>query len=164
MTIDSLLTNAQTLESELENGSLIRGVLVGHKDHIMEEQRIQLLGGKSSSGEDLHPYYTEDRYFHSTASAKRYADWKRDMVYPHVVPRFWNAPNLYINGKFHHELDVTFSADFCVVNGTTPYSTGIVAKYGLGNFGLSDASWKVIFDEKGAKEEVINKTKEIIYG
>jgi hypothetical protein len=57
MTISSLLENAKAVQSGLQ-GSLVREVLQMHGTEIVEQQRIQLLEGKNSHGEDIHPFYT----------------------------------------------------------------------------------------------------------
>ena len=55
MTISSLLENAKVVQSGLQ-GSLVREVLQMHGTEIVEQQRIQLLEGKNSHGEDTVSY------------------------------------------------------------------------------------------------------------
>ena len=47
MTLESLLNNARTLQSGMQSGSIIRDVLERHDKDIVEQQRIQLLEGKT---------------------------------------------------------------------------------------------------------------------
>ena len=112
MTITRLLDNAKSLRSGMTGGGIIREVLMPHGQEIVEQQRIQLLEGKGSDGEDLHPFYTEDLkpkgWFYTRESAQRYADWKQTLSYPANVKRNPNAPNLYITGVFHDDLNVDF--------------------------------------------------------
>ena len=60
MTIEGLLNNARALQAGLQGGSLMRSVLEGHGEDIIEQQRIQLLEGKASDGTEMHPFYSED--------------------------------------------------------------------------------------------------------
>ncbi len=169
----SILTDLRqrvaTLNEALRTGELVRNALVNRGDEIMRQQRIQLLEGKSSTGLDLRPFYSEDLrsrggWFLSGESAARYAAWKKDGIdYPYSVERNPDAPNLYINGKFHSELGVEFRPDSVAVIPLTTYALGIVAKYGLQNFGLMSEKWREVF-ESGAFSDVMNSVKQIVYG
>jgi len=55
-----ILARVERYRDGMESGSLIRGVLEAREGDIMELQHQQLLEGKSSSGEDLRPFYSED--------------------------------------------------------------------------------------------------------
>lgn len=164
MTLQTLTDNVKALKVE----SLIGEVLQHHEQDIMELQRVQLLEGHDNEGKDIHPFYTEDLkpqgYFKSRESAERYAAWKESLSYPYSVQRNTYAPNLYITGVFHNELAVRFNADSLVIAGGTAYANKIVAKYGLNTFGLSQEKWNVLFNERGAKDEIINLFKTKIYG
>lgn len=148
-------------------GPLIGDVLQRHAQDILELQKIQLLQGLTSSGEDIHPFYSEDLkpngWFTTVDAAKRYAAWKQDLSYPYEVSRNPDAPNIYINGRFHSELDVRFDPDSVVIFGGSTYAAGIVAKYGLSTFGLMPSNWSAIFQEKGAYDELMNEIKTILY-
>lgn len=165
-TIDSLLNGARQLRSGMQ-GALIREVLQPHEQEIVEQQRIQLLEGKASDGKDLHPYYSEDikpsGYFRSRESAQRYADWKRSISYPHSVRRNPDAPNLYITGVFHNDLGAEFGTDSVAIVPDTAYAAKIMAKYGMNVFGLCWEKWGVIWNENGAKEQLIRKMRETIW-
>ena len=117
MTIYSLLENAKAVRDGLQ-GQLVRDVLERHGDEIVEQQKIQLLEGKNSMGEDIHPFYTED-----------------------VKPNGW----------------------FKSVVPDTAYAANIMAKYGRGMFGLSMDRWGIIFDEKGAGDELIEAIKNLLW-
>ena len=167
MTIASLLKNAQALQSGMQRGELVRDVLMRHGDHIVEQQRIQLLMGKGSDGRDLHPFYSEDvkprGYFKSGAQARQYAAWKQTLRYPYSVERNPDAPNLYITGVFHDDLNVEFRGDAVAIVPDTAYAAKIMAKYGFGIFGLNQQMWGIIWNEWGAKNELIEEMKNVLW-
>lgn len=165
--LDELLSNAKSLQADLENGTLMREVLQRHEQDIVEQQRIQLLEGKTSDGSDIHPFYSEDvkptGYFRTKESAARYAAWKQTLSYPYQVQRKPDSPNLYITGVFHNDLGVEFNAESVAIIPDTAYAANIMAKYGNGMFGLSGDKWAIIFDEKGAKDELLTEMENILW-
>lgn len=167
--LDDLLARVRTAAGGIQTGTLIGSVIQNHPEDIMSLQREQLLQGKSASGKDIRPYYSEDvkprGYFNSVESAKRYADWKvTGISYPaYGGARNPDAPNLYISGKFHSELGVQFSLTTVVVAPETTYAATIVAKYGSDTFGLMPENWNRIFYEYGAYNELMNEIKAILY-
>ena len=166
MTIDGLLTNARALKQGLQ-GNLIREALQPLEGDIIEQQKIQLLEGKNSSGQDMHPFYSEDLkprgWFKSRESAGRYAAWKQTISYPYSVKRNPDAPNLYITGVFHNDIGIVFSSDTLMVKPDTAYAANIMAKYGLNAFGLCAEKWGVIWNEKGGKDNLINEVKKTLW-
>ena len=167
--INTLKANVRQLQSSLTDGSLLRPILEAHEDDIYELQVIQLFEGKASSGEDMRPYYSEDvqpgGYFATKEDAEKYAAWKQSPEFnPFSVQRNPDAPNLYLNGKFHSELGVEFTEDSVAVVPTTPSAREIMQKYGLSSFGLCPAKWQELFDERGVKTAVFKEAKKIIYG
>lgn len=165
--LDELLSNAKSLQADLENGTLMREVLQRHEQDIVEQQRIQLLEGKTSDGGDIHPFYSEDvkptGYFRTKESAARYAAWKQTLSYPFQVQRKPDSPNLYITGVFHNDLGVEFNAESVAIIPDTAYAANIMAKYGNGMFGLSGDKWAIIFDEKGARDELLTEMENILW-
>lgn len=159
---------AKQLNTRMQDGSLVRGVLRNHADDIMEQQHIQLMEGKGSDGNDLRPYYTEDvqpsGYFKTVASARNYMAWKETLNYPYSVTRNSNAPNLYINGRFYSEMEVRFEAETLGIYPTSGFASEIMAKYGLHRFGLSALKWQVMMEEKGVKDEIQNEMRKLLYG
>lgn len=158
--LESLLNSVLRLQQGIESGAFIRDVVSRHGDEILEQQRIQLLEGKASSGEDIRPYYSEDLkpngWFHTPQTAANYAAWKESGIsYPYSVNRNPDAPNLYINGKFHSELGVQFLADGILISGETGYAQGIVMKYGLQTFGLMPERWRELFIVGGLLDELL---------
>lgn len=167
MTIGGLLKNAQALRNGMERGELVRDVLMRHGDHIVEQQRIQLLMGKGSDGKDLHPFYSEDvkpsGYFKSGAQARKYAAWKQTLSYPYSVERNPDAPNLYITGMFHDDLNVEFGIDGLSIVPDTAYAANIMRRYGFGIFGLNAEMWGIIWNDFGARDELITEMKNVLW-
>ena len=165
--LNDLRMRVQAVNDGLQSGAIVRDVVVQHREDILELQRIQLLQGKASSGEDLRPYYSEDLkpsgWFKSGATAAAYAAWKQDISYPYNVQRNPDAPNLYINGKFHDELTVEFSTSTMTVTGETAYAKIIIAKYGIENFGLMAEKWTQLFEEYNAYNELMDEIKSKLY-
>lgn len=166
--LNDLRARVANVNDGLQTGELVRDTIVRHPDDILELQKQQLFSGLASNGEDIRPYYSEDLkpagYFKSAESAKRYSAWKETGInYPYAANRNPDAPNLYINGRFHDELGVQFDAQTVSVVGTTGYSKGIVAKYGIQTFGLMISNWMVVFVERGAYEELMNEIKTRLY-
>lgn len=150
MNLEELITGITDYANNLNE--IIREGAQSCKDEILQEQREQLFSGKASSGEDLRPYYSEDLqsnggYFRNIESARNYKQWKAELSYPSQTTRVnMDAPNLYINGKFHLELDMQFDPDSMAVVGETEYAQRIMTKYGWRNFGLMDERWATILD------------------
>lgn len=167
MTTYQLLSNVQKLYEGLKSGAIVRDVIVNHNADILELQKLQLLQGLSASGENMRPYYSEDLqpqgYFKSAESARRYADWKQTLSYPRQANRYADAPNLYINGKFHNDLVVQFTPAYAKVTGGTTYGKKIIAKYGEDKFGLTMDNWTEIMRNRNGYDELMNIVKSVIY-
>lgn len=166
--LNDLRKRVADVNDGLQTGELVRNVIVRHPDDILDLQKMQLLQGLAANGQDIRPYYSEDLkpsgYFHSVESAGRYAAWKKDGInYPYAANRNPDAPNLYINGRFHGELGVQFGGDTVEIVGTSAYAKGIIAKYGISTFGLTMANWMVIFVERGAYTELLQQLKQRLY-
>ena len=167
--LNDLRARVASVNDGLQTGELVRNVIVNHPDDILNLQKEQLFSGLASNGQDIRPYYTEDLkpngYFHSVESAKRYSAWKENGInYPYSAKRNPDAPNLYINGRFHDELGVQFDTQTVGIVGTTGYSKGIIAKYGIQTFGLMIANWIAIFVERGAYNELMDELRTRLYG
>ena len=166
MTLEGLVQNAKMLQAGML-GPIIREALVPYENEIVEQQRIQLLEGKNSEGEDMHPYYSEDLkprgYFKTKESAARYAAWKQTISYPYSVQRNPDAPNLYITGVFHDDLGVELGREGVRIVPDTAYAANIMSKYGMGAFGLSMTKWAVVFWEKGAKDSLIERMRDTLW-
>lgn len=165
--LNDLLKRVRTVNEGLEQGGLIHDTVIDYGEDIMELQRIQLFQGLTSGGEDIRPYYSEDLkpsgYFYTVQAAENYAAWKGELDYPYSVDRNPDAPNLYINGRFHSELGVQFDTETVAVVPETGYAQNIVAKYGIETFGLMISNWMVIFQERGGYDSLMNNIKEVLY-
>lgn len=166
MTLESLIRNAEMLESAMDRGIFLQVALVDEQEKIMDLQREQLLEGKDNDGNDLRPFYSEDLqpegWFKSKDSALRYAMWKQTGIsYPVQVQRNPDAPNLYITGKFHGEIGVKQTSTTIGVYPLTPYASNIVSKYGMDRFGLSALRWRSVLD--GCKDRIIKMMKQELY-
>ena len=167
MTIEGLLANVEELQRSFATDKVMGRVLRKQEDAIIAAQRLQLFEGKDSEGNDLRPYYSEDLqpegWFKSKDSAMRYAMWKQTGIsYPVQAQRNADAPNLYINGKFHSEMQVGFMEERVGIIPSTPYAAMIMGKYGMNKFGLQMQKWGAIME--AGKDDLIKRMKEIIYG
>lgn len=166
--LNDLRTRVADVNDGLITGAMVRSVVMMHPDDILELQKMQLFQGLASNGKDIRPYYSEDLkpsgYFHSVESAGRYAAWKKDGIsYPYRANRNPDAPNLYINGRFHSEIGVQFAADTVGIVPETPYAAGIMAKYGISTFGLMMSNWYALFVQRGAYSELMQEIKTRLY-
>ena len=166
MTLTALIRNAELLESAMDRGVFLQVALMDEMEQIIASQREQLLEGKDSDGNDMRPYYSEDLqpqgWFKSKESAMRYAMWKKTGIsYPVQVQRNPDAPNLYIDGTFHSELEVRFSSTSVGVYPATGYAAGIVGKYGMDKFGLTAERWRTVLES--CKDRIIKLMKEELY-
>lgn len=167
--LNDLRARVAGVNDGLQTGELVRDVIVKHPDDILELQKQQLFSGLASNGQDIRPYYTEDLkpagHFYTVEAAKRYSAWKESGInYPYAAKRNPDAPNLYINGRFHDELGVQFDVDTVGIVGTTGYSQKIIAKYGIDTFGLMMSNWMAIFVEHGAYDELMDEIITRLYG
>lgn len=165
--LEQLKQKVQRVQKGLADGSLIRDVMQTRGDTILEKQKIQLLRGLASSGDEIHPFYSEDLKpagrFYSVETAGRYAALKQSLTYPYTVDRNPDAPNLYFNGRFHDDLGVQFNADTVAIIGTTAYAKGIILKYGTETFGLMSEYWNEVWAE-GAFADLLSGIKKQLYG
>lgn len=166
MTLTTLLRNAEMLQSAMDRGIFLQVVLNDRREEIIASQREQLLEGKDSDGNDMRPYYSEDLkpngWFHSKESAMRYALWKKTGIsYPVDVQRNTDAPNLYINGMFHNDLEARAGSTSVGVYPKTSYAAGIMAKYGMNKFGLTSERWRKVLDD--CKDKILQLMKQELY-
>lgn len=158
--ITGLRDNVARVAAYLESGAAVKEHLEPKSEEIMALQRARLMDGKRPDGSDIRPYYSEDRYFPTPARAEAYKAWKQEITpNPRRNPE---APNLYINGKFHSELGVSFEPDGVEINGKTGYAIGIVRKYGMDSFGLPEDEWGGLIREELPK--IRKRITQIIYG
>lgn len=166
--IEGLIERANTAQRALSDGSALRRILERRQDEILDMQREQLAMGKASDGSDLRPLYSEDvgigGYFSTRAGAEKYKAWKLTINNPYGNNRRADAPNLYIDGTFYSNLRVAVANDEILIYGGTQKSATIIAKYGVGSFGLSQESWNKLFHERGVLNELQQTINDILYG
>jgi hypothetical protein len=75
------------------------------------------------------------------------------------VERNPDAPNLYITGMFHDDLNVELRSDGVAIVPDTAYAANIMQKYGMNAFGLDAEMWGIIWNEVGAKDELIREMR-----
>lgn len=166
--ISALAQRARECASYLDSGAAVIEHLAPMDKRILALQSEQLLEGKRPDGSDIRPYYSEDPYFNEPGrfyhNPDAYKAWKSTLPGGqwNNPKRKEDAPNLYINGRFHSELGCYFEADGILVAGATAYAAGIVGKYGADTFGLSMARWDGLMRE--VLPEIQRKIKQIILG
>lgn len=161
--IKALADRARTVQDSMNRW--IRQSLEYNSGEVMERQYAQLAGGKASGGQDLRPYYSEDKYFRTKAEMESYRNYKwsinnRLWVQPDR-PRNPDAPNLFINGKFWSELDAFFTDEAMTIDGKTSYAKDIVNKYGLSSFGL-DAYNRAFMADNVVRPYLIMRLRETL--
>lgn len=122
--LNNLITSLQAFNASEEFSKIVDE----NSEQITILQKEQLLEGKDVEGKYLRPFYSEDPYFKTPLSAKRYADWK-SKISPNKDKPF-DVPDLFITGKYVHD------PLFTKVNTTTysilvanPKGQSIIDKY-----------------------------------
>lgn len=108
------------------------------KEAMLSLNRMQLLRGLTKDGDYLSPKYSEDPFFKSKESAKRYAAWKKK-IEPVKTDRPEDVPNLYIVGVFHGKIDVKANAKDYIFTNTASFASGVESKF-KGIYGLTSES------------------------
>lgn len=103
---------------------------------IVDYNREQLLMGVDSGGNYLSPKYSEDPYFKSPESAKRYAEWKSRIEPKRDKP--FDVPNLFITGRFHSGIDINVSKTEIDVFSHDANAGSIEAKFSTSIYGMND--------------------------
>ena len=162
---------------EERKGAYVAELLSEKTEDLLGLQRDQLASGLNSNGGEMQPPYPQDLkpggYFHTQSAAERYSEWKDRMqvpVYYKQTARKHNVPNLYINGtdrngrpirnggRFYSEIVVDVDESRIFFHGSTDYSEGIMAKFGVDNFGLNEEYWRYIL-ENGILDSLIEKLR-----
>lgn len=82
--------------------NVITDILKDNSELIIEVNKDQMYSGKTSKGEYIRPYYSENPYFKKPGAALRYAQWKAKITPDSRRPL--DVPNLYVVGKFYGQL------------------------------------------------------------
>ena len=99
--LDNLLDIINGLKN-FDTTKEVNSIVEANKDTITELQKEQMLEGRGADGQFIRPFYSEDPYFKSAASAARYAEWKSKITPNEKRPK--DVPNLFIDGTFHSSL------------------------------------------------------------
>jgi hypothetical protein len=113
---------------------------------IADYNREQLLQGRDSEGNFLSPKYSEDPFFKSPESAKRYAEWKASIEPKRDKP--FDVPNLYITGKFHNTIKVDVDSENLKFHSDDSNAKSIEMKFNRDKvYGLNDETKGQYIDE-----------------
>ena len=110
-------------------------------DTMVDLNREQLLHGLDNEGNYLSPKYSEDPYFKSPESAKRYAEWKARIEPKRDKP--FDVPNLFITGRYHASIDAHVGPETFDITSSDPNAGSIERKFKK-VYGLS-AEYKSIY-------------------
>lgn len=122
-TINEMIKRFQSLDTD----KVIDEALQADLSKLTGFNRLQMLDGKTKTGEDIHPTYFEDPFFKTREAAQQYSDWK-DAISP-PSNRRPGVPNLYINGYYHRSIGVKFTRDAYVFGSVFGDQVGIEEKY-----------------------------------
>jgi hypothetical protein len=130
------------------------------KDVILRMNKSQLWDGKSKTGDDLRPYYSEDPYFKTKEKAIAYRNWKKRITSNSI--RNDDAPNLFINGYFYRSITIDRGAkNVFEFGGKNSLATDIINKYplalGLTNENYIKLTWDYLFDS--LRENLLKRLK-----
>lgn len=98
------------------------------KEAMVSLNRMQLLRGLTKEGEYLSPKYSEDPFFKSKESAKRYAQWKK-RIEPVKTDRPEDVPNLYIIGTLHGGIEVNANSSEYTFTNTVSFAGKVEGKF-----------------------------------
>lgn len=107
---------------------------------VVELIKEQLWAGQYGDGKPLSPSYDSDPFFdepgHWYHNAKGYIAWKRSITPPTsgvmlgLPPRPDNIPNLFIDGTFYKEINISEGANMLVTDPGNGNGPDIEEKYG----------------------------------
>jgi hypothetical protein len=121
------------------------------REQMLYYNRLQLLHGLDQEGNYLSPKYSEDPYFKSPESAKRYAEWK-SRIEPKTDKPF-DVPNLYITGRYHESIEIDVEPSKYVISSSDPNAASIENKFTQKVYGLSP-DYKAIYIEEHLFDEL----------
>lgn len=143
ITVEDLIANFRfVLEAIPET---VKDAIFSNEKQIIRLNQNQLYDGKTNTGEDIHPLYTEDPFFKTVGQAQGYIKWKQKIT-PNSR-RNPNAPNLFINGYYHRSLKlVDENGDVIIISTLTGEMGGIDEKY-ANILGLTPSNQEIINNE-----------------
>jgi len=111
-------------------------------EKIVEINKEQLMEGSNNKGNTLTPDYYSDPYFKTREAAIKYANWKQKIT-PNKKRKI-NAPNLFINGRFHNDFGFYKTKLGIGIDAKSSFSTTIKTKYAGQIFGITTENIKKI--------------------
>lgn len=166
--LQDLLNRVTDVLNGLQGGEIPRLAVLQSGDEIADLQREQMASGKSVTGADLRPLYSEDLrqrggWFLTPIGAANYSAWKQGINNPYQAgERNPDAPNLYINGKFYSEIGVQFGTEAAIIVPLTPFASEVMSKYGR-QINLGMPGWMKLMKDMGGYERVMNEVKRRLY-
>lgn len=118
-------------------------IMEQNSDDVVDLNKKQLRKGLNRFGQQLSPKYSEDPYFKTAASAKRYADWKK-RLFPDMT---YDVPNLIITGVYHNSISMAKSGNSLRFAASASFSASVAAKYQGSELGLTDESKHTAYTE-----------------
>lgn len=117
-----------------------RTCLVDQSGIVLSAVTEQLLCGLDGEGEYLAPTYDDDPFFNEKGSwyhrSYAYKAWKKEITPPkrgglmNLPARPDSVPNLYIDGKFHSEINASPDSEGLMLDPGNGNGPAIVEKYG----------------------------------
>ena len=123
---------------------IIKQSILSFKEEIIKLNQNQLWDGKTFTGADVRPYYSEDPYFKTEKQAIGYRNYKQKIT-PNSR-RNPDAPNLFINGYFHSLIDVIDRGNYIEIGaqGFENYFGDDLDEKFKNIYGLTDENWELI--------------------
>lgn len=115
------------------------------EEQILFLNKMQLLRGLDKHGKYLSPKYSEDPFFKSPESAKRYAEWK-SRIEPKTDKPF-DVPNLFITGRYHSSIDIHVKDASIETMSSDPNAASIEGKFSDDIYGLNSESKAIYIEE-----------------
>lgn len=117
---------------------------------LIQIQKEQLYAGKNADGDNLSPGYSEDPFFKSPASAKRYAEFKAKIRKGKDSAIFGSkdsdTPDLIINGRLIYDtIFASVNKNSLIISARTSILSKLEAKYKT-PFGLNQKAWEYFME------------------
>jgi hypothetical protein len=101
------------------------GIVDDKKEELVMLQKEQMLEGRGFDGDWIRPFYSENPFFKSAASALRYAEWKQRITPNPQRPL--DVPNLFITGYFHDSIEAKMSGRAFILQPTNSFGEDVVS-------------------------------------
>ena len=150
MSLEGLVSKFKSLDSDKIVDFVIE-IMDANLPFLVELQKFQLLAGQNAVGEYLSPKYTEDSYFKSKESAKRYSDFKSKLAQDTNTEIYKkkpkDVPNLIITGSLIYDtIYAKTGSDYIEISARSSIIGKLESKY-RNLFGINKTGWDY-FSEK----------------